>query len=216
MSGSALTLTLVTMLSLAACSDGAPTPLALYPASAEGHNALVEGSLQLEGECLYIAAAGGERWLAAFPTPGTTWDATRQVVRVGEHAVPVGEVAEFAGGETRRDASGVEWVEPPGEACDRSGIWWVTRVTDPHAELAPGAEEVARAYDDALHMPSRAVSLPGGRVSEPDFGLGPLFQGAAGDGHHVRPVQVDHPVAQVELLDGQALVFTGGLAQILQ
>lgn len=135
----ALTLTLVAKLSLAACSGGAAAPLALYPASAEGHEALSEGRLERDGECLYIEAGNGERWLAAFPSPGTTWDATRQVVRVGESAVAVGEVATFAGGETRGDASGVQWVEPPGEACDQSGIWWVTHVTNRRGQRYPAA-----------------------------------------------------------------------------
>jgi hypothetical protein len=134
------TLMLVAMLSLAACSGGAAAPLALYPANVEGHHALVEGTLERDGECLYIVGGSGERWLAAFPSPGTTWDATRQVVRVGENAVAVGEVAAFAGGETRGDASGVQWVEPPGATCDQSGIWWVTHVTNRRGQRYPAID----------------------------------------------------------------------------
>jgi hypothetical protein len=124
-------LILTAMLSLAACAGGEPAPLALYPARPEGHQALVQGRLELEGSCLYIVAENGERWLAAFPSPGTAWDAAQQTVRVGERAVRVGEVATFTGGETRGSADGVEWVEPPAAACDRSGIWWATHVTNP-------------------------------------------------------------------------------------
>jgi hypothetical protein len=123
---------LLLVLSLAACQAGAEAPLALYPASPEGHDALALGRLEREGGCLYIVAAeGGERWLAAFPSPGTTWDEGEQAVRVGERAVRVGTGAAFAGGETRGDAANVRWVEPPDPACDRSVIWWVTGVADP-------------------------------------------------------------------------------------
>lgn len=114
---------------LAACANptpaSAPSPVALYPGSAEGDAALLRGRLEMDGPCLYIVREGGERWLAAFPSPGTTWDAAEQSVNIDGRAVRVGADAAFAGGET---TGTLPWVRPPARTCDQRRIWRVTTI----------------------------------------------------------------------------------------
>lgn len=110
-----------------ACAAGSTgSPLALYPASAEGPGARVRGTLRLEGDCLYLVGEGGDRWLAAFPAPGSTWNAAERAVQVGEARVRAGEAGEFGGGEA--GGPGIAWVQAPAAACDASRIWMVTTV----------------------------------------------------------------------------------------
>lgn len=110
---------------------GAADPLALYPADPEGHAALLQGTLEMEGPCLYIVGEGGERWLAAFPAPGTSWNPEDRTVRVGDRALRVGETGAFGGGESRSGADAISWVKPPAESCDASQIWLVTALAEP-------------------------------------------------------------------------------------
>jgi len=111
-------------------SDGAASPLALYPGNAEGHEALLQGTLERVGRCFYISGKGGERWLAAFPSPGTTWDSAAQSVQVAGKTCRVGAAAGFTGGEIRNGLQSVQWVRAPDKECDGSKIWLVTAVTD--------------------------------------------------------------------------------------
>jgi hypothetical protein len=109
----------------------AASPLALYPGSSEGLNARLRGKLEMTGDCLYITREGGERWLAAFPSPGTTWDAGNRSVRIGNRVLRVGDPSGFDGGEISGGASGVQWVQAPGGGCDSSKIWLVTALAEP-------------------------------------------------------------------------------------
>jgi hypothetical protein len=112
-------------------SDGAASPLALYPGSSVGLQAQLQGTLEMADDCLYISRAGGERWLAAFPSPGTTWDAGDRSVRMGDKVLRVGGTGSFTGGEMSGGASGVRWVRAPGNGCDSSKIWLVTALAEP-------------------------------------------------------------------------------------
>lgn len=117
----------------AACSPapvGAASPVVLYPGSAEGDAALLRGTLEQEGTCLYIRAEGGERWLAAFPSPGTSWNSKDRSVRVNGRVLRVGEAGGFGGGERKDGLGALAWVQAPAAACDPSQIWLVTALMD--------------------------------------------------------------------------------------
>jgi len=118
------------VLALSCRSGGAASPLALYPASSEGSNARLNGTLEMDGDCLYITREG-ERWLAAFPSPGTTWDAGERAVRIGEKVLKVGGTGGFTGGEMSHGAAGIRWVQAPGKQCDSSKIWLVATLAEP-------------------------------------------------------------------------------------
>lgn len=109
----------------AACSHAAADPVALIRASAVGDTALLRGRLTLDGPCLYIVADNGDRWLAAFPSPGTTWNAEEQSVQVARQTLRVGSAGKFAGGETKGH---LEWVRAPAAACDTTKVWRVTAI----------------------------------------------------------------------------------------
>lgn len=117
---------------VAACSSGGgASPLALYPASAEAHEALLRGTLSLEGDCLYIVGDGGERWLAAFPSPGTTWEPGENAVQVGARTLRVGAPGAFAGGEAPNPPGALKWVQPPAPGCESAKLWMVSTLADP-------------------------------------------------------------------------------------
>lgn len=105
-------------------------PLVLYPGSPEGHGALLQGKLAMDGYCLYVISEGGERWLAAFPWPGTSWNSENLSVQVRDKALRVGATSRFAGGESK-GPGGVAWVQAPGAECDESKIWFVTSLGEP-------------------------------------------------------------------------------------
>lgn len=116
----------------AACSPaGSASPLALYPAAPEAHQARLQGRLSLEGDCLYVVGEGGERWLAAFPSPGTRWSPADNTVRVGERSLRVGEAGAFTGGEVTSPAGALRWVQAPAASCDGSKLWMVSSLADP-------------------------------------------------------------------------------------
>ncbi|MFL6197823.1 MAG: hypothetical protein ACJ76J_01480 [Thermoanaerobaculia bacterium] len=112
-------------------SDVAASPLALYPGSPEGHAARLKGTLEMDGGCLYIAGEGGERWLAAFPSPGTSWNPEDRSVRLGDKVLQVGARGGFGGGESKGGTGGISWVQAPGKECDGSKIWLVNSLVDP-------------------------------------------------------------------------------------
>lgn len=106
-------------------SDRAASPLALYPGSPEGHSAKLQGTLELDGDCLYISGEGGERWLAAFPSPGTSWDPGNRSVQMRDKVVRIGATAEFTGGEISGGPGAIQWVQAPAAECDSSKIWLI-------------------------------------------------------------------------------------------
>ncbi|MEO6195643.1 MAG: hypothetical protein ABIS20_21690 [Thermoanaerobaculia bacterium] len=106
------------------------SPLVLYPASPEGDSAKLRGTLQTDGSCLYISGEGGERWLAAFPSPGSVWDSASRSVQVGGKTLKVGSIGEFAGGEMKRGPGVLSWVQAPRAECDGAKIWLVTALVD--------------------------------------------------------------------------------------
>lgn len=118
-------------LAIACRPESAADPLALYPASPEGDAALLPATLTRKNGCLYLVSETGERWLAAFPSPGTHWDAARESIRVGGEVVRLGETSRFGGGELRAGPRAIKWVKAPRPECDGSLIWIVTVLVEP-------------------------------------------------------------------------------------
>ena len=119
------------LLGTACSSASVPSPLVLYPSSPEAPQALLRGRLSLEGACLYIVGKEGERWLAAFPSPGTRWEPAENAVQVGSRVLRVGEMGAFAGGEAANASGTIRWVQPPAASCDGSKLWMVSTLMDP-------------------------------------------------------------------------------------
>jgi hypothetical protein len=104
--------------------------LARLPESREGDLAALEGTLQADGPCLYLEAAGSDRYLIAFTIPGVRWDADRRVLVVppespgpGAATYPTGERVILGGSEASAATLEDLWVEPPDPACDTGRIW---------------------------------------------------------------------------------------------
>ncbi len=110
-------------------------PLALAPASEAGFGALLVARLTRRGDCLYLDSGAG-RWLAVWPTPGTTWDGS--AVTMDGTTIPVGTSADFGGGETDLNAAvlrNVDWIKPPPEGCLVAKAWWIYAVDSPPSHL---------------------------------------------------------------------------------
>ena len=111
-------------------SGGEVSPLALYPSNPEGHSAKLQGSLKMDGGCLFILNDGGERWLAAFPSPGTSWDPEERSVQVNGKTLQVGAKSGFVGGEITSGPGAIKWVQAPRAECDSSKIWLVNALIE--------------------------------------------------------------------------------------
>jgi hypothetical protein len=103
-------------------------PLALYPASPGGFGAEVEAKLISENGCLYLRS-NTQKWLALWPSPGTTWDGTN--VRLHDSVVAIGTTTVFGGGETQltqTSARRTDWVKAPEARCFTGRAWWIASV----------------------------------------------------------------------------------------
>lgn len=109
----------------------APTPesgIPLYQANPVSDGAFLEAKLVLDRECLYLEAHG-DRWLAIWPAPGTSWNLV--AVNVLGSVVPVGAQASFGGGETDlapADVGSYEFVNNPRPECLVGKAWWVSTI----------------------------------------------------------------------------------------
>jgi hypothetical protein len=104
--------------------------LARLPESREGDLAALEGTLRADGPCLYLEAAGSDRYLIAFTIPGVRWDADRRVLVVpsespgpGAATYPTGERVILGGSEASAATLEDLWVDRPDVACDVARIW---------------------------------------------------------------------------------------------
>ncbi|WP_322795112.1 hypothetical protein [Tepidiforma sp.] len=109
---------------------GRTGPLAIYGGRNDG-DALLIGTLVLQGQCLFIIdpvgespAPSGRPVLLAFSI-GTGWDAKNQAVTYEGGELRVGEVVQVHGSAARKDAAGSEWLVPPHPTCESDVIWYV-------------------------------------------------------------------------------------------
>lgn len=82
----------------------------------------LEGVLQVEGRCLYVAQpdSSAGRSLLVFPFPAS-WDAQRNLLLVGKKSFAPGQwvsLGRVAGDVDRRD-----WLQAPDPSCDSSSIF---------------------------------------------------------------------------------------------
>lgn len=100
----------------------------LYPANPASDAAFLTAQLTLDGDCLYLVVHG-DRWLAIWPSPGTSWNGVALSFR--GQVIPSGAEANFLGGEGSLTADQVEsydFVNSPKEHCLVGNAWWVAHV----------------------------------------------------------------------------------------
>lgn len=110
---------------------GRTGPLAIYAGEWNGDDALLVGTLALQGRCLYIVdpvgyspAPAGRPLLLAFGI-GTAWDAKSETVSYGGRELRVGEVVQVGGSAVRKSAVSTQWLVPPAPECESDLIWFV-------------------------------------------------------------------------------------------
>lgn len=106
-------------------ADPSAGPLALYQATEGGFSAMLEARLILEDGCLYLTDEAS-RWLALWPSPGTSWEGDGVAIKGAR--VAVGSTAIFGGGETEINEEAVaarEWVATPDPRCLVDKAWWI-------------------------------------------------------------------------------------------
>jgi hypothetical protein len=95
----------------------------------------LEGVLQVEGRCLYLAQPGRSqaRTLLAFTIPGISWDGERNVlVAHGKTFAPGQPVLLSGSGTMNPDVH--RWVQPPDPSCETKGVAVIGAI-----EAAPAA-----------------------------------------------------------------------------
>lgn len=83
--------------------------------------ALQDGTLLVEGECLYVATSGG-KVLLAFSLADVRWDDAARGLIVGDTLLRSGQPVRLQGGFSTNTA-GLTWVKPPVSGCDTSSIF---------------------------------------------------------------------------------------------
>ena len=110
---------------------GRTGPLAIYGGEWNGDDALLVGTLALQGRCLYIVDPAGSSpapaarpMLLAFAI-GTGWDGKSETVRYADRELRVGEVVQVGGSAVRMSAVSTQWLVPPAPECESELIWFV-------------------------------------------------------------------------------------------
>ena len=105
------------------------SPLILYDAPLDRAymQALTQGELRREGDCVYLVH-GEHRTLLVLPSPTARWDAERGSIRFGDRELRFGEQAAFGGGEVGI-GTGPEAAEARRRGCDSSSVWWASPET---------------------------------------------------------------------------------------
>lgn len=122
--------------------DGGSGPLAVVKGPPSGDDALIEGELRIDGECVTLIEDGRE-WLIAWPSEGTVWDTETETIRYddGETGDGEPEIVEMNDGDTVRFGGGgrdeiesgddyeepvasINWLQDPAEDCATSAIWF--------------------------------------------------------------------------------------------
>ena len=105
--------------------------LALLEPSANMLMASLEGTLRVEGRCLYIVGTDGakHRTLPAFHIDSIRWDAATRTLRTASAVIAEGQRVFLGGGEVP-SRSTLKWVQPPDPSCDASNLF-VTGTIEP-------------------------------------------------------------------------------------
>lgn len=91
--------------------------------------ALVEGTLDVDGPCLYLATEA-DRYLPIWPASKTQWNADANTLRFDGYTYRVGETIKLGGGEIRSEPAGPGFGSmvsgtAPASDCDTSLGWLV-------------------------------------------------------------------------------------------
>lgn len=130
---------------------GAPVRLALLKSSAAGDAATISGMLEAEGSCLYVRAIYRDRFLPAFQTPDTHWDAATGVLHVGDKRFTLGSRVRL-GGSFKTGPGPLQWRQAPDPSCTPSRTWVTATVdsdTSPRPAGYTGGEIERMRADDA-------------------------------------------------------------------
>ena len=120
---------------IGACGSQAPadplldSPLAIHDGEWNGDDGAIEGRLELRGDCLYLASAGGVLLYLVFGRDGLEWDSTAQAVRIDNATFVVSQTVRFGGGGGMNPPAlnGIRWLNPPAAGCDTSRVWFAAR-----------------------------------------------------------------------------------------
>jgi hypothetical protein len=113
-------------------------PLAVVPAPAGFGEALIQGTLQVTEECVFLDEQG-ENVILVWPADRTTWNAETRTItfeNLDGETVTLGagdEVGMSGGGSAVNEdgvpneewAAGIDWVSPPAASCLTDTRWFV-------------------------------------------------------------------------------------------
>jgi hypothetical protein len=121
-------------------------PLSVVPGAASGAEALIQGTLQMTDDCVFLNEQGKDV-LLVWPADRTTWapeTGTISFERTDEQTVPLadGDEVTLAGGGSSVDEGGMEaedwvasleWVSEPPPACVTDTRWFIGDLVDERA-----------------------------------------------------------------------------------
>ena len=123
-SGSRALLLAALVLATAGCSSSDSTspslPTVADDGGSDGDGALLSGTTELDGPCLYLVDDAGLRWLPVF-REGTSTLSASGTLTFGDVEYDVGDQVSLGGGESL--PSRLEFVSPPLAACDTTNLW---------------------------------------------------------------------------------------------
>lgn len=121
---------------LAACSVDGPDLLRYNLGPLQPlQGAMLVGTLDADGDCLFVVADDGTIWSVAWPNGRTTWDPARRLLRVGQDEAQVGDRIGVGG--AGRNASdelvqSIDWAQSPKPECVGDRLWLAgAMTTDP-------------------------------------------------------------------------------------
>lgn len=100
--------------------------LALLEPGGDTDLARVDGTLHVDGRCLYIVGNDQtkNRTMPAFALAQVSWEAGTQTLRVGDKVFAQGQRIVLGGGEPANPAA-LDWVQRPDPECDASDLFVV-------------------------------------------------------------------------------------------
>ena len=111
--------------------------LPIHPNTAT-NDALVMGTLQAEGRCLFVVTPDGTRLGVAWPA-GSRWDPTRNVISVKNVEASIGQQVAIGGGSadvTLENINRTTWISRPRSECLGDGFMFAGSLS-PEAPPSP-------------------------------------------------------------------------------
>jgi hypothetical protein len=106
-----------------ACGADEPGfPYAVCEGEPNADGALLQGTLTLDGGCLYVENENG-RWYLAFAEGVAEWDRETSTLTLGGTSASAADDVSFGGSALLVQAFAREWAVEPGEGCDDTLTW---------------------------------------------------------------------------------------------